>query len=264
MSDCVIDIGSATITFGFFSENRLLESRSAIPSPDLEQKILPFLREKAIEKAFVSSTHEETNKKILKILNELAIPITTIDPVLLSLTVDVDEPGEISQDRIANVYGALHHFPTFDCIVIDIGTSVTFDYVTKEGSYIGGAIYPGFKILAQALGTDSCKPPLVEIVKPQSALGKTPKENIQNGIYYGLLGAIERIVAELCLSSPSPGSVKVIATGCTTRIENTLMCEESTLFLEDLKDLTDTIDPHLKLVGLYEIFKEQLFKKQEK
>ena len=248
MSDCVIYIGSATITFGFFSENRLLESRSAIPSPDLEQKILPFLREKAIEKAFVSSTHEETNKKILKILNELAIPITTIDPVLLSLTVDVDEPGEISQDRIANVYGALHHFPTFDCIVIDIGTSVTFDYVTKEGSYIGGAIYPGFKILAQALGTDSCKPPLVEIVKPQSALGKTPKENI----------------AELCLSSPSPGSVKVIATGCTTRIENTLMCEESTLFLEDLKDLTDTIDPHLKLVGLYEIFKEQLFKKQEK
>ena len=73
MSDCVIDIGSATITFGFFSENRLLESRSAIPSPDLEQKILPFLREKAIEKAFVSSTHEETNKKILKILNELAL-----------------------------------------------------------------------------------------------------------------------------------------------------------------------------------------------
>jgi type III pantothenate kinase len=264
MSHCVIDIGSATITLGFFSEDRLTESRSGACSPDLEKILPPFLREKSIEKAFVASTHEETNKSILKILKELAIPVVSLDPVLLSITIDVDEPREIGYDRIANVYGALHHFPTFDCIVVDIGTTVSFDFVTKEGSYIGGAIYPGSEISAKALGNETSELPLVEILKPQSALGKTIKENIQSGIYYGLLGAIERIVAELCLSSPSPGSVKVIATGSATRLENTLNCEDSALFLDDLKDLTDTIDPHLKLVGLYEIFKEQLLKKQEK
>ncbi|MCX6991312.1 MAG: type III pantothenate kinase [Chlamydiae bacterium] len=264
MSHCVIDIGNTNITLGFFSDDRLIGSRSGACSPDLEKSLLPFLREKSIEKAFVASTHEETNKTILKILHELAIPVVSLDPVLLSLTIDVDEPREIGHDRIAGVYGALHHFPTFDCIVIDIGTTVTFDYVTKEGTYIGGAIYPGAQMSAKALANDPGKLPLVETLKPQSALGKTTKESIQSGIYYGLLGAIERVVAELCLCSLSPSSVKVLATGDATRMENAPTCEDRALFLDDLKDLTDTIDPHLKIVGLYEIFKEQLLKKQEK
>jgi len=264
MSHCVIDIGRATITLGFFAEDRLVETRSGACSPDLEKILPPFLREKSIKKAFVASVEEKTKKMILEILKELEIPIVMVDPVALSLTIDVDEPRSVALDRIASVYGALRHFPTFNCLVIDIGTNVTFDFVTKEGSYIGGAIYPGYEISAKALANEPSKMPLVEILKPQSALGRTINENIQSGIYYGLLGAIERIVAELCLCSPSSSSVKVLATGDATHIENAPICEEKALFLDDLKDLIDTIDPHLKIVGLYEIFKEQLSKKQEK
>lgn len=264
MSLCIIDIGNTNVKIAFFKEDCLEESRSIPSSSSLKEVLIPFLQSKAIEKAFIASVQHETEKTVKEILHEHSIPIVMFDPVLLSLTLDVDEPQAVGQDRIANVYGALRHFPTFDCIVVDIGTAVTFDFVTKEGSYLGGAIYPGIDISAKALANYTNKLPYVQVLKPETALARTTETHIQSGIYYGLLGAVERIVSELRLTSISPSSVKVLATGGATRIENTNMCEDKVLFIEDLKDLVDFIDPHLTAVGLYEIFKEHLSKKQEK
>lgn len=264
MSLCIIDIGNTNVKIGFFAGDRLEEARSIASSSDLKGILHPFLQSKSIEKAFIASVQPETEKIIRSLLEGLKIPITTFDPVLLSLTLDVEEPQALGQDRIANAYGALHHFPTFDCVVVDIGTAVTFDFVTKEGSYIGGAIYPGIDISAKALSQYTNKLPYVQVLKPESPLARTTETHLQSGIYYGLLGAIERIVAELCLTAPSPSSVKIIATGGATRIENTAMCESKVEFVNDLKELVDFIDPHLTLVGLYEIFKEHIIKKQEK
>lgn len=264
MSLCVIDIGNTNVKIAFFKEDRFEESRSISSGASLKELLIPFFQSKSIEKAFIASVQQETENTIKEILSGLSIPAVMLDSTRLTLTLDVDEPKAVGQDRIANCYGALHHFPTFDCIIVDIGTAVTFDFVTKEGSYLGGAIYPGIDISAKALASYTSKLPLVQVLKPESALSRTTETHIQSGIYYGLLGAIERIVSELRLTSLSPSSVKVLATGGATRIENTTMCEDKVLFVEDLKDLVDFIDPHLTVVGLYEIFKEQLSKKQEK
>lgn len=264
MSLCIIDIGNTNVKIGFFSNDRLEEARSIASSKDLKEILLPFLQSKSIEKAFIASVHPETEKVLHNLLEDLNIPVIPFDRVLLSLTLDVDEPEALGQDRIANAYGALHHFPTFDCVIVDIGTAVTFDFVTKEGSYRGGAIYPGIDISAKALSQYTSKLPYVQVLKPESALARTTETHLQSGLYYGLLGAMERIVAELCLTAPSPSSVKVIATGGATRIENTALCESKVEFVDDLKELVDFIDPHLTLVGLYEIFKEHIIKKQEK
>jgi len=264
MSLCVIDIGNTNVKIAFFKEDRLEESRSISSKSCLKEHLTPLFQSRSIDKAFIASVHEETEKSIKEILSALNISTVMLDPSRLGLTLDVDEPKAVGQDRIANCYGALHHFPTFDCIVVDIGTAVTFDFVTKEGSYLGGAIYPGIDISAKALASYTDKLPVVQVLKPESALSRTTESHIQSGIYYGLLGAVERIISELRLTSASPSSVKVLATGGATRIENTTMCEDKVLFVEDLKDLVDFIDPHLTVVGLYEIFKEQLSKKQEK
>jgi type III pantothenate kinase len=261
---CIIDIGNSCIKIAFFQNDTLIKTFSFDHSKLTTNEVQDVLSGFKVKSAFVASVNEKIEQTLCDILDHLCIPYDNLDISQLSLTFSVQEPSAVGHDRIANVYGALHHFPTSDCLIVDIGTAVTFDFVTKEGNYLGGAIYPGCDISAKALSTFTDKLPLANIVKPSSPLGKTTIEHIQSGIYYGLLGAIERILDEIRSTSLSPSSIKILATGGATRIENTAICEAKRAFTDDLKDLVDFINPHLTLLGLYEIFKEHLSKKQEK
>jgi type III pantothenate kinase len=129
--------------------------------------------------------------------------------------------------------------------------------VTKDGKYLGGAIYPGFAISAKGLSGYTQLLPEVHIEKPESAVAKTTMTHIQSGIYWGLLGAIERLVFEMKSINPSPSSVQVVATGGCTQQDRT-----PTNFLDDLGELVDCIDPQLTLVGLHEILKEHIKKEK--
>jgi type III pantothenate kinase len=261
---CIIDIGNSCIKIAFFENDTLIKTFSIDHTNLNTNEVQDALSSYIIKSAFIASVHKKVEHFLCDILDRLCISYEILDISKLSLTFSVQEPLAVGHDRIANVYGALHHFPTSDCLIVDIGTAVTFDFVTKEGDYLGGAIYPGCDISAKALSTYIDQLPLANITKPPSPIGKTTIEHIQSGIYYGLLGAIERILDEIRSTSPSPSSIKILATGGATRIENTSICEAKRAFTDDLKDLVDFINPHLTLLGLYEIFKEHLSKKQEK
>jgi type III pantothenate kinase len=249
-TDLVLDIGNSNVKVGIFEENRLQEYFSvpndSIQSPALRDK----LKGRKFRGALLSSVNAQTDPLIKALLEEEKIPYHLLNYKGLNVVLEVDEPEELGPDRIANIYGALFHCPQNDCIVVDIGTAVTFDYITKEGHYTGGAIYPGNDLCAKALSNFTDKLPYVSIERPPSALAKTTKTHIQSGIYYGLLGAIERMIAELQMTAQSASSVQVIATGGAT------LDSGSAAFVKDLKELVDIIDPHLTLVGLHEILKE--------
>jgi len=255
-----IDIGNTNTKVGSFSNDKLLSFES-ISSSEIESKFIEIVQKFKPTKAFIASVQKNNEIAIKSILDNLGIKYYGIDRNLLSLQLDVYEAQYLGEDRIANSYGALKHFPANDCLVIDIGTTLTFDLISKEGIYLGGAIYPGTAISAKSLSEGTSLLPKINIEKPESALGKTTKDHIQSGIYYGLLGAIERISAEICLCAHSPSSVKILVTGGATseKINN-----KTTSFCDDLSDLVDFIDPLLTITGLYEIFKEHLSKKQEK
>ena len=241
--DLVLDIGNSLTKVGLFEEQKLVGIFFAATKEELRG----FLKDKPIEKALISSVNAKAEEEIKAALVEQKISYTLLDPSKLKLVLDVDEPTQVGADRIANAYGALTRFPINDAIVIDIGTAITGDLVAKEGRYLGGMIYPGAGLCAKALAEYTDKLPLATIKKPSSPLAKTTETHIQAGIYYGQLGAIERMIAELKLTALTPSSIKIIATGGATRNEE---------MVEDLKELVDLIDPHLTLVGLYEILIE--------
>lgn len=240
--DLVLDIGNFRIKGAFF-EGDILKKRFSLPltGESLKEQLQP------VERCLISSVNDLALNEVKKVLEATSIPYQLIDFSKLKVALEVDEPDAVGHDRIANVYGALHRFPQNDCIVIDIGTAVTFDLIGKEGRYLGGAIYPGMEIGSKGLNLYTDKLPKVEAKRPPSVLGKTTETHIQSGLYWGLLGAIERIIAELRQTADYPGSVKVIATGGATRREE---------FIADLSDLVDLIDPELTLIGLHEILKE--------
>lgn len=248
--DLVIDIGNSRIKGGLFEGKTLIHAFSVVDADEIRS----HLAAKPIRNALIASVNEQTESSVAQYCEREKIPFSFIDNKNIKLVLDVEEPEALGHDRIANAYGALAQFPLNDCIVIDIGTAITADFVEKEGRYTGGMIYPGAILCAKALADYTNKLPLVPPNKPTSPLGKTTKTHIESGIYYGQLGAIERMIAELRMISPSPSSIQVIATGGSTA--------QDCGFIEDLKELVDAIEPHLTLIGLREILYERLNQKE--
>jgi type III pantothenate kinase len=251
MVDLVLDIGNSRIKGGLFDGKQLVDVFAIAAHPSPKEELLRHLENKSVQNALVSSVNAKAEEAIKTTLEQKKIPFRFLDYSKLKLILDVDEPEALGHDRIANSYGALARFPINDCIVVDMGTAITVDFVVKEGRYLGGMIYPGPALCAKALAEFTDKLPLVSVKKPESALAKTTETHLQSGIYYGQLGAIERMIAELSLCALSPSSVKVIATGGAI--------DEA--FADDLKDLVDLIDPHLTLQGLREMLEELITNK---
>lgn len=245
----VIDIGNTRIKGAYFEGNELKETFAIEHGGSLQS----FLQNKKPLNTLISSVHDGAAKQVTDELTQRGLSFKFLKPAELTLKLEVDEPHAVGADRIANCYGALAHFPLNDSIVVDIGTATTFDYVTKDGKYMGGAILPGADLCAKALHEYTDKLPLVPVQKPSSPLGKTTASHIQSGIYYGLLGAVERMMFELSQLASSPSSVKLIATGGATKNPD---------LADGLKELVDFIDPHLTLIGLHEILNEQISKEK--
>jgi type III pantothenate kinase len=216
----VVDRGSQKIRAALFEGDRLLQV-SLIERPE---QVLEFLKGKTIEQCLISGEA----KDLMVLLAAQGFPCRALVPAEFKRLATEETFPLLQPDRIANIFGALYHFPLNDCVIVDLGSTVRFDYVTKQGIYLGGAIFPRLMIDG-----------------PAPVLGKERLGQEKSGNYFGLLGAIERIVAELRLSSETPSAVMTIATG-----------EMAGAMQKDLEDFIDKVDPELALVGLNQILKE--------
>jgi type III pantothenate kinase len=155
----------------------------------------------------------------------------------------MDNPREVGTDRIVNALAASHEYGG-PAIVVDFGgTATTFDVVSGQGQYVGGAIAPGIEISLEALGRRGAQLRKVELARPRTVIAKNTVEALQSGILYGFAsqvdGIVGRMMAELGLQ---PGELSVIATGGLAH----LVVEECAVFTEH--------QPWLTLLGLEIVF----------
>jgi type III pantothenate kinase len=111
-----------------------------------------------------------------------------------------DDPREVGADRIVNAVAALAKYGA-PCVVVDFGTATTFDAISRAGEYLGGIIFPGIQISADALFQRAARLRNTEIRRPDKLIGTNPTGSIQSGLYYGNIalvdGVLERMVEEL-------------------------------------------------------------------
>ncbi|RKZ08478.1 pantothenate kinase [Candidatus Fermentibacteria bacterium] len=124
------------------------------------------------------------------------------DPVEVTVetagvTIDYGFPHELGADRLANTAAVLSLGST-PAIVLDFGTATTFDVISREGVYIGGAITPGVGTAAAELFKKAEKLNPVDLQFPASALGKSTSEAVCSGVLLGAVGAADHIIDELC------------------------------------------------------------------
>ncbi len=127
------------------------------------------------------------------------------------MPIHYDDPREVGADRIVNAVAAYEKYRK-GLIVVDFGTATTFDYVSDEGVYLGGAIAPGVIISCEALFQKASKLPRVEIfAKPKSVIAKDTISSMNVGIVYGYAGLVDGIVNRI--KKEVGRELLVIATG---------------------------------------------------
>ena len=126
------------------------------------------------------------------------------------LPIRYHDPTAVGADRIANALAARMLYGT-PVIVVDLGTATTFDCVSREGAYLGGAIAPGVASSAEELFRRAARVPRVELRRPLRALGRTTEESLRAGVLWGAAGQVDALVRRL--AREMKGKPHVVATG---------------------------------------------------
>ena len=168
-------------------------------------------------------------------------PLVVEAGVKTGVAIRMDNPREVGTDRIVNA-AAAHHLYRGSVIIIDLGTATTFDTVSSEGEYLGGAIAPGINTAAESLFERAAALPRVELVRPKKAIGTNTITAMQSGIIYGYVGLIEGIVARI--HQELGEKAVVVATGGYAEI----LARET--------EAIDKVNQQLTLVGLRLIYDE--------
>ncbi len=162
-------------------------------------------------------------------------PLVVEAGVRTGVRVLYDDPQAVGADRVVNAAAVRALYTTPACVV-DLGTATTFDAISDQGEYLGGAIAPGIGIAAQALFERTAKLPRVEFTRPPSAIGRNTTHSIQSGLLFGYVGLVEGLVARF--EAELGPETLVIATGGLAGV----IAEET--------DVIDIVDPWLTLHGL--------------
>ncbi len=123
-----------------------------------------------------------------KFIIDKAVRITEDTP--LPIQIDYQTPKTLGIDRLCNAVAAQHLFPNTNCLVIDMGTCIKYDFVTSKGHYIGGAISPGLGMRVKSMPDYTGELPLIDPEETQDYIGKTSFESINSGIVNGIIHEI--------------------------------------------------------------------------
>jgi type III pantothenate kinase len=147
------------------------------------------------------------------------------------LPVLYDSPREVGADRVVNAVAAFRKYGG-PCIVVDLGTAITFDAISAAGEYLGGVICPGIGISISGLFQKTARLPMVDFREPEKLIGSNTIGSMQSGLYYGMVGMIDGILERL-VEELGPAT-RAVATGG----QSSLIVRRSRFLHEADEDLT--------------------------
>ena len=128
----------------------------------------------------------------------------------IGLTIRYDNPNEVGADRLVNGAAGFYKYGG-PCVIVDLGTTINFDVISKDAEYLGGAIAVGVGISIEALFRKTARLPQVDFRAPKGVVGTNTVASMQSGLYFGTIGMIDGIL-ERMIAEMGP-ETKTIATG---------------------------------------------------
>lgn len=250
-----LDVGNTNIVVGLHDGRRWLDSwRAATDSSRMSDEYAAlfdgFFKYAGASLRDVSSVVlSSVVPALTATFSEMSKRYCSCEPIVVGVGIATgvknlyDNPREVGADRIANAVATFKQYGG-PAIVIDFGTATTFDALSGNGEYLGGAIAPGLNIAADALFRSAARLFRVELKRPEAAIGRNTGASVQSGIMIGYVGLVEGLITRF---REEMGPAKVIATGGLAEI------------IASQSKMVDIIDPMLTLDGLrliYELNRE--------
>jgi len=244
-----IDIGNTNTVLATFEGDRLVHSwriKTDAHSTGDELGLLyrGLLASDAVEITGVCacSTVPAALRSLRSMLARYYASVTTliVEPgVKTGVQLAIDNPKDVGTDQVVNTLAAYTIFGG-PSIVVDVGTTMTFDVISAKGEFLGGAFTPGIEISFDALASRAAQLRKVEAAKPRSVIGRNTVECLQAGMYFGYAGLVDRIVDRM---TEELGPVKaVIATGGLAPV-----------VIDECRTITHH-EPMITLIGLRMVF----------
>lgn len=243
-----IDIGNTTIAFGTFQGKKLKSSWKISTQSVFSKKTIKLPGK--IDAVIISSVVP----KATPIIKKTVAQKYKIRPLVLGGNIKAPiknlyrNPKQVGQDRLVNAVAAkeLYGYPA---VVIDFGTAITFDVISKKGEYRGGIIFPGIETSLNALSRKAALLPKIKVDVPKRLIGRDTIDSMRSGVFYGIGalcdGIITKLKAKYGNAPQGREQMRVIATGGHAA----LMIKYSKLFRK--------VNPNLTLEGLRLIYERR-------
>jgi len=212
-----VSIGNTRTRIGAFVEGELVETGFSLNGDPahivrMVRKSFDPLRCKEYAVVLVASVNPPLLEKLEpQLASALERPIVRVERDLpIPIGRQLDPETLVGDDRLLNA-AAAYHVLKHACVVIDAGTAVTVDYVDGEGTFHGGAIAPGTRLMLESLSRHTAQLPEIEMARPDESIGHNTAQAMLGGVFHGLRGMVRELVeryAEAAGSYPT-----VIATG---------------------------------------------------
>ncbi len=223
----VIDVGNTQIYGGLFAEGKKdsvfhfrKSSHGGMTTDELGCFLRTVIRENGYDPNMVSdiaccSVVPDINHALVNSCRRYfhIVPLMIEPGIKTGLKIRYKDPTAVGADRIANAVGTTKLYPNQNIIIADFGTAITLDVVTGKKEYLGGAILPGLSISMQVLEARAAKLPTVAITVPAVSCGQTTEESIQAGIFYGAVGAVKELTAQMSVELFDGVRPLVVGTG---------------------------------------------------
>ncbi len=161
----------------------------------------------------------------------------------LGLAIRYENVAEVGADRLVNAVAAYAKYGG-PCVVVDLGTAITFDVISREREYVGGLIAAGVTISIDALFSRTARLPMVAFRKPEKLIGTNTVMSMQSGLYYGAVGMVdgilERLIGELgpdtrCLATGGQAEMIVSGSRYLSSVEENLTLEGLEMIWERMR-----------------------------
>ena len=230
-----LSVGNTSLFGGIFSDGKLgatfrTEVGRVIPNPPLGHRTSDQPRPTRRIKdnpPYLGAVRGTIDRIVLcSVVPSLTAPLVRalrerhgIDPAVLTTNADhglkigYARPQSLGTDRLAAALGAKTLFPGTHVIVVDCGTATTVTALHRNGTLLGGAIFPGLALWPEMLAARTAQLPLADLRRPKKALGRSTEAGIAAGIFHGHAGAIRELVTRVRREAFGRAPVIVVGTG---------------------------------------------------
>lgn len=235
----IVDIGNTRAKMAFFHENDFVE-KAILDNLTLDA-LSTYMNGHTIEGVIMSVTGYDT-EGVAKMLSEKYFFIQLNHQTPIPIQNLYGTPETLGKDRLAAVIAAQFLRPNENCLVIDSGTCITYNFLSKTGQFLGGNIAPGLNMRLKAMHHFTAKLPLIERNTEgvlTDLIGKSTEQAMLNGAQIGLLAEVEGFAQRF---QKQFGDIQVIVTGGDGAFLNKNLAIEKIYF-----------EPNLVLIGLNRI-----------